>query len=350
MKLVELLAKELAEWPENVVVYFQWGNGEVFATSKGFPTEYNDGVWYVVGSDIEMAYNAPMYDKKLDLADDHDTANVNRAQWQAERDRQNGGEWKRHRGGKCPVKAGTQVSTKHRDGEVVEVHHHTAQTGSSVASLNGIWKHNGDSFDIMQYRVISQPQAEEVEVNTFVGKDAQLEYAFSQDGVALENLDWKPIGGKLTSIEGVDPAIFGEVEDSDIDTSQVMRTLNELSAKWDQVESPFKWRDTVNELNAYIEKFTRERDELIERLASEGFALIPPVVTTWSYILPFEDWEVGDLVTSKTDYNKLFTKGKQYKITRIYEEYGTNRISIESDDKGADNGWIASNFEFHSRP
>ena len=42
MKLVELLAKELAEWPENVVVYFQWGNGEVFATSKGFPTEYNE--------------------------------------------------------------------------------------------------------------------------------------------------------------------------------------------------------------------------------------------------------------------------------------------------------------------
>lgn len=139
----------------------------------------------------------------------------------------------------------------------------------------------------------------------------------------------------------------------DVDTSAATQAIDDLAAKWDQIETPFKWRDEVTELNAYIEKYTRERDALIERLASEGFALIPamhPVMGVAPLSLPFSEWRIGDLVTSKADYNKQFTKGKQYKLTRIYEQFGANRISIESDDNGADNGWIASNFEFHSRP
>lgn len=330
MKLVELLAKELAEWPENVVVYFQWGNGEVFATSKGFPTEYNDGMWYVVGSDIEMAYNAPMYDKKLDLADDHDTANVNRAQWQAERDRQKGGEWKRHRGGKCPVPAGTKVSTRHRNGEVVDVHFHTATTGSGPATMNTIWKHTGDDHDIMQYKVISQPQAEEVEVNVFVGKDVKIEYAYAQEGVEPEHLEWKTMGtAKIDSI----------------------CDLGSTEAKTDQIDGPIKWRDTVNELDAYIEEFTREREELIERLASEGFELIPPVVSVMSEFEgvnmgDWRNWKAGDLVTYDHTSSSNFTSGKQYTLSRVDER----RLSIDCDDAGDDNGWLTKYFKWHSRP
>ena len=276
MKLVELLAKELAEWPENVVVYFQWGNGEVFATSKGFPTEYNDGIWYVVESDIEMAYNAPMYDKKLDLADDHDTANVNRAQWQAERDRQKGGEWKRHRGGKQPVENRVRVECKLRCGDI--------QQG---ASDDFLWPHAycDVAANIMQYRVISQPQAEEVEV-----KDT-----------TIGTLSYKV----------------------EIDTTEAAQTIDELAAKWDQIETPFKWRDEVTELNAYIEKYTRERDALIERLASEGFALIPPVVSVVSefsgagMIFPIEEWQIGDIVQVVSVSDESAAPLGVFKITDI---------------------------------
>ena len=220
MKLVELLAKEMSDWPEDAT----------HLTQSIIDAEVYNSI-----GDVCRGLTP-----RLDLSKQHDEdgyPEVTRVQWQAERDRQTGGEWKRHRGGLCPVKAGTKVSTKHRDGEVFDVHHHTAQEGSSVASLNGIWKHNGDSFDIMKYRIISQPQAEEVDV-----KDT-----------TIGTLSYKV----------------------EIDTSEAHEALDKLTAKWDQIDGPLRWRDCVNELDAYIEKFTRERDALINRLAIEGFALLP---------------------------------------------------------------------------
>ena len=83
--LVEILAAKLKEWPKEVVAYFQWSSGEVFATSKGIPTGFGSGQWYVVDSSVEMAYGCPLYDTELELAVDHDTAIVTRSQWEAER-------------------------------------------------------------------------------------------------------------------------------------------------------------------------------------------------------------------------------------------------------------------------
>lgn len=137
----------------------------------------------------------------------------------------------------------------------------------------------------------------------------------------------------------------------DIDTSPAMQALNELSAKWDQVESPFKWRDTVNELDAYIEEFTRERDALIERLASEGFALIPPVVSVMSEfsgvdMSDWRNWKAGDSVTYIHTSTSSFTDGWQYTL----EEVDEDRVSIEHDDEGDANGWLTRYFKWHSRP
>lgn len=268
MKLVELLAKELSEWPEGAKNITQDRDGGLSpCTDPLGDLEFDGSHWTSTdGFHIGIAII-----ESRELSSDYKTAIVTRAQWQAERDRQKGGEWKRHRGGKCPVKAGTEVTTKHRDGKVVDVHHHTAQSNTSTASLNAVWKHNGDSFDIMHYKVISQPQAEEVEV-----KDT-----------TIGTLSYKV----------------------EIDTSPAMKALNELSAKWDQVESPFKWRDEVTELNAYIEEFTREREALINRLAEEGFALLPamhPVAGVTDIIIPIEEWAIGDIVEviSVSDYSE----------------------------------------------
>lgn len=364
MKLVELLAREMNKWPEDCTC----------------------GYCMQACESTEVFFGGPARSIFLsELADDRETAKVTTAQWQAERDRQKGsgshrfkrgdsvkviasgetewcrvgdihkirvcktcpdgelvyvvnddhescwirecnlelvarssdksGEWKRHRGGKCPVPAGTKVSTRHRNGEVVDVHFHTATTGSGPATMNTIWKHTGDDHDIMAYKIISQPQAEEVEVNTFVGKDVKIEYAYAQEGVEPEHLEWKTMGtAKIDNIFDLGP----------------------MEAKTDQIDGPTKWRDEVTELNAYIEKYTRERDALIERLASEGFALIPPVVGVVSefsgvqQIIPFEEWTDGDIVRcidTGLSYADL-TLGNEYTVVTRHGETGV------TDDEG----------------
>lgn len=88
--------------------------------------------------------------------------------------------------------------------------------------------------------------------------------------------------------------------------------------KVDQIDGPIKWRDTVNELDAYIEKYTRERDALINRLALEGFALIPPVVSVVSEFAgvdmsDWRNWKVGDVFITDGEC-QYYTKGKEYSV------------------------------------
>ena len=322
MKLVKLLAKELETWAITTVCYVQDPCGSVWPC-KIKPNF--DGCEWIGDEVIDQNDDAPSL--TVSLSSDYASAVVTKSMWQAERDRQKGGEWNRHRGGKQPVADGVLVEVKLRDGDIQK---HYAEGFA--------WPFTDCDVDanILKYRVISQPQAEEVEVSRFVGKDVQVEYAFSQDGVALENLDWKPIGKcKVSNIEFDSEETEEErVKDTtvgtltykvDIDTGPAMQTLNDLSAKWDQVESPFKWRDEVTELNAYIEKFTRERDELINRLASEGFALIPAMTPVMGVAdVDFSDWrnwQSGDIVEClSSDYPGIYTKGNQYTVEWVKDD------------------------------
>jgi len=304
MKLVELLAKELSKWPVGEGYAVQDSDGEV-KFGFGNDPEKSDGgkVWL-------RAQAASAVRMDLALAEDCATAIVTREMWQAERDRQKGGEWKRHRGGKCPVPAGTKVSTRHRNGEVVDVHFHTATTGSGPATMNTIWKHTGDDHDIMQYKVISQPQAEEVET-------------FSESV-------HKPI----------------------------IEALNTMASEWheDQIDGPIKWRDTVNELDAYIEEFTRQREALINRLADEGFALIGKInknldkIDATLNMTDWRNWKAGDIVVCKTDNSGQFTKGFRYEVESVNNDRAYRRVSISCDDNQEKNGWGAEHFKFHHRP
>src|SRR3546814_3269871 len=79
---------------------------------------------------------------------------VTKEQWQAERDRQKGGEWKRHRGGDKPKSVG--------DGDMVEVSLRCGHTQTAPAG-NFLWNHADCdlSVNLTKYRVISQPQADD---------------------------------------------------------------------------------------------------------------------------------------------------------------------------------------------
>lgn len=227
MKLVELLAREMTEWPIGAGVAMQdpdRDNTIWCLPSDNGKIEFNGHEWKCPNQDFDVLVNNPNR-----LSVDYKTAIVTRAQWQAERDRQKGGEWKRHRAGRNqPVNAGVRVEVKLRCGDVQQGNAHEF-----------IWLHSecDVAANIMQYRVISQLQAEELEV-----KDT-----------TIGTLSYKV----------------------EIDTTEAAQAIDELAAKWDQVDGPLLWRDTVNELDAYIEEFTREREALINRLAEEGFALLP---------------------------------------------------------------------------
>lgn len=212
MKLVEILAKKLSEWPESAVCITQDSGGAIYGWVQA-GAKYRDYAWYSPdGKDFGM-HDIEIEDP--DEASDHKKSVVIQAKWQAERDRQKGGEWKRHRGGKCPVPAGAKVSTRHRDGKVVDVHFHTATTNSGAATMNAIWKHTGDAHDIMSYKVISQPSSK-AEARAPFGGDPIIEYAFGAPGEDMASLDWKPLGhGRISDIE------FDDVTTEEVDVIKV---------------------------------------------------------------------------------------------------------------------------------
>jgi len=284
MKLVQVLAKELAEWPnEGWPSLGQASNGDLHREP-------------FIGGHMKLG---------ISIAEDWAEAEVTRAQWQAERERQKGGEWKRHRGGKCPVADEVQVEVKFRDGDVVQSH----------ASDFFSWKrgeHNA-SLDILQYRIISEPQAEEVEMVS---------------AKTIEAMDATDRG------EG---RIFNSAQDlyAALDIT--------YKAKTDQIDGPIKWRDTVNELDAYIEKFTRERDALIDLLASEGFALIPPVVSVMSEfdgadMSDWRNWRDGDIVEVVFENDADLPIGKQCVVATIEKPDYIYGMPVSVYDEDANDG------------
>lgn len=288
MKLVEILAKELDAWPTGAAIAVQ--DGDARKTVKFGSKHANPSIALMGTEDVWQARDWKYTDQSdfdhSALASDWKTAIVTKDQWKSERDRQKGGEWIRNRGKKqeSPVAEGVVLEVKFRSGEV--------ETGSDWPR----WIHKGNDRDIMQYRVISQPQAEEVEVHTPNAK-------------TVEVMDASDRGEGLTRFEN---------------TEHMFTTLGIV----DQIDGPIKWRDTVTELNAYIEKFTRERDELIERLASEGFALIGKINSNLDRIdetldmSDWRNWKAGDVVEcTYSDCDNVYTVGNRYDVDHVTSTY-----------------------------
>jgi hypothetical protein len=326
-RLVEILSKELHSWPQgdrgNDGIS-QDGTGELNSLDKGRDPSFHEGdkVW--------MARSHSYLGETLELASDYATAVVSKAQWQAERDRQKGGKWKRHRGGKCPVQESQEVEVRFRDGEIE----------ASYASDFFGWEHGvlDDKFaEIMAYRVISQPQAEEVEVIT----DKKW-YEPEEDPDTREYkgpFPCAPAGEPVTELEW------------DI---QFQQGIFHMEAKTDQIDGPILWRDTVNELDAYIEEFTREREALIQRLADEGFVLIQPItgVRASEPAVDMSDWrnlKEGDIIQCGTDGWSISFEGVRVTVKDIERVDYTGSLPINGVDDNGDDDWGES-YTFISRP
>lgn len=134
MKLVQLLAKELKEWPEGVVRAWQSGC---------------DNEIYFDGANAEMFYTSLHADDSGSLG-----SKITRKQWQAEREKMNKPKWIRHRGGKCPVADDVKVLYRMRSGTIT-----SRGEPSSILS----WDHSKSGADIMAYRVVEETKDQEIE-------------------------------------------------------------------------------------------------------------------------------------------------------------------------------------------
>ena len=193
--------------------------------------------------------------------------------------------WVRHRGGKCPVEIGDIIDVRHRSGEVISC--------VEIEGSGWYWDHHGNSFDIMAYRL--HKPVEQVEACS------------------------KP---ELRSL----PENYGEIIGG-------------------SVEGPIQWRDRITEIDATTQALTTKRAELVQRLASEGFALIGRVVE------PVEDYgniQIGDLVSvisigGFSDCTGL-SVGDIVEVTSVDNDESLKTVS------GGSWGSIGYNYKFHSRP
>ena len=332
MKLVQLLAKELKEWPEGAAYAVQDGDSRKtikFAghgSTVGFELLGTPSVWqsrhwmFGSGKDFDV----------YGLSSDYKTSMVTLTQWQAEREKMNKPKWIRHRGGKCPVPCGTKVETRHRDGNTYSPHFHTQNSRSEVAT-NVVWKHQGDAMDIMAYRIIEQTKDQEIEEVKVT--DVKLEMMQGDSWVTIGRVAPDFVasvfdGGQLPKDEEVKDTNIGTLTYKlEIDATETTKEIDSLVAKWGQIESPLKWRDAIIHCQAIIEDCEREIERNTQQLAHEGFLLIA-LITDVSACVPAvdmsdpENWQEGDIVVCVKEEGScaVLDTGKEYAL-RISDGY-----------------------------
>ena len=328
MKFLQLLGKELNEWPPKA----DWSvcvietRGEAKASfgcgdkPKPDPIDRKFHTWTI----CEPGTNADwlgVHRVLSEKASDQLTAVVTRADWEAERaklkaPKANGSGWIRHRGGKCPVEAGTLVDVRYRSGVICEgvtalIYHGDdgfESSRSGYLDLAVDWSHTKSDGDIMRYKI--HKPAEQPEINPAVVKNVE---AFN-DQAELRH----------------DPCADGPLQWRD--------RIHELDTQSAEVESVYQLQ---------ISEITQERESLVQKLAGEGLALVEVVVQPVENMSDWRNWKAGDLLECVSVRNKhcaSLTLGKLYR----YKGQG-----CVLDDDGDEQAYPVKRgecFKLHSRP
>lgn len=326
MKLVQLLAKELKEWPEDCdeiwqsamdrEIYFEGGDHGYFELSNAASDRSYEG------------------------------AHVTREQWQAEREKMNKPKWIRHRRGNRRVDDDVFVEVKLRCGDV--------QRGEAK---DFIWSHHccDSAANIMAYRVIEETKDQEIEEVRKFSKDVDM-------NIGKGEIIHGPVSIGDTVITAAHPKLdtnLGTLTYKlEIDATEATQQIDSLVAKWDQLESPLKWRDEIIELEAYEEEFRREREKLIRKLESEGFKLIDHMAPVYGeQIIDFSDWrnwQPGDIVEcliAPDKHEGYYFSGINYKINEVDLDDEGRGCEISVYCERAMSLWCpSSSFKFIRRP
>ncbi len=126
------------------------------------------------------------------------------------------------------------------------------------------------------------------------------------------------------------------------------------------ISGPLQWRDRITEIdaeskleserhNSAMTALDTERAELVQKLASEGLALIERKAEPVEDMSDYQNWKAGDLLTYIGSHHQCFTNGEQYKLESLCMlDHGT--VTIAEDDDGDQNGGDIDSFRWHSRP
>lgn len=275
MKLVQLLAKELKEWPEGAKYACQdtagTYEGSVFFVSN--KPEYSDGSGGTsVCGVIDAIYN-------LEVSSDAKINTVTKSQWHAEREKMSKPKWIRHRGGNTTLHPGTMIEARLRSGEI--------QRAIAGAFLwdNSLSDH---AVNIMAYRVIEETKDQEIE-----------EVKKTNFGTITYNVE--------------------------IDATEATKEIDSLVAKWGHIVSPLKWRDEIIHCQAIIEDCEREIERNINLLDAEGLMMQKDSKKAMQHYAPDVDmsdrrnWQVGDVFVTdgRCEY---YTKGKEYVVESLVDD------------------------------
>lgn len=339
MKLVELLAKELKEWPEidecsNPILFItQDSSGEIFSWNDNGDLKFVGGQWYMQGA---IPFDEVIFDGS-ETCSDCSSAIVREDQWQTEREKMNKPKWIRHRGGLNPINDDVLVEVKLRSGAI-----------QSAYASDFIWRHVDCDYsvNIMQYRIMEETECQEIEEVEAIDtvKAHTIEYAFGDKDSDPKDLDWKQLGTLTYKFE--------------IDATEATQQIDSLVAKLGQIESPLKWRDEIIELEAYEEEFRREREKLIRKLESEGFKLIDHMTPVYGFsdvdMSDWRNWQAGDIVEClivPDNHEVCYFPGINYEINAVdLDDEGTDcEISIYC-EKTMSMWCPSSSFKFIRRP
>lgn len=340
MKLVQLLAKELKEWPESATFIVQDENKNVWSLDKALDLSYEDSEWKSKGwFDIVLVDGSAILIDSL--ASDNKTSKVTQEQWQAEREKMNKPKWIRHRGGWMPVGAATIVEVRLRCGDIQK---HEA--------CEFLWRHKDcdSAVNIMAYRVIEETKDQEVE--EVIPKHMAFGYASKEEMVAQIGEEC-PFAQVASAAEKTN---FGTITYKlEIDATEATKEIDSLVAKWGQIESPLKWRDEIIELEAYEEEFRREREKLIRKLESEGFKLIDHVAPVYGeQIIGMSDWrnwQAGDVIEIvANEASHKFENGEEVIVVSL--DLNDIDLSVRAEYKdGRDYWWLSGkDAKFMRRP
>ena len=301
MKLVQLLAKELKEWPEGVGKVMQDFDMEIrFFDLSGDQMTLLDFYIDELASDAcdEIIFSGGGVE-------------ITKSQWQAEREKMNKPKWIRHRGGKCPVADDVKVLYRMRSGTIT-----SRGEPSSILS----WDHSKSGADIMAYRVIEETKDQETE--------------------EVKKTNFGTITYKL-----------------EIDATEATQRIDSLVAKWGQIVSPLKWRDAIIHCQAIIEDCEREIERNVNLLDAEGLMMQKDSKKAMQHYAPdidmsdWRNWQAGDIVECVTDdYTGVYTNGKQY----VVEWVNDDGFSVFDDcGKGSSCDWFdheSEGLKFIRRP
>ena len=300
MKLIQLLAKELKEWPESAKYITQEDDDGSVTLWYSAKPKYKSGEWVLDRhlNDSDYAYIL----HGIDTASDNKTSIVTEDRWQAEREKMNKPKWIRHRGGKCPVADDVKVLYRMRSGTIT-----SRGEPSSILS----WDHSKSGADIMAYRVIEETKDQEVE--------------------EVKKTNFGTITYKL-----------------EIDATEATKEIDSLVAKWGQIESPLKWRDAIIHCQAIIEDCERDIQRNVNLLDAEGLMMQKDSKKAMQHYAPDADmsdlrnWQAGDVIEIvASESGHQFENGEEVIVLRM--DINDKDMSVKAEHKdGRDFWWLAA--------